>query len=97
MTGGVGSIQSSLAEFAAVDAALLAPKPSNLKMREAVGLPLFFITAWEGLIDRAQVQARQKVLIHGGAGGVGHAAVQLARSFGAEVFATGSAESLARV
>jgi len=58
MTGGVGSIQSSLAEFAAVDAALLAPKPSNLKMREAVGLPLFFITAWEGLIDRAQIQAR---------------------------------------
>ena len=95
MTGGVGGIQGSLAEFAAVDAALLAPKPSSLTMREAAALPLIFITAWEGLVDRAQVQAGQKVLIHGGAGGVGHVAVQLARSFGAEVFATGSAENLA--
>jgi len=94
MTGGVGGIQGSLAEFAAVDAALLAPKPSNLTMREAAALPLIFITAWEGLVDRAQVQAGQKVLIHGGAGGVGHIAVQLARSFGAEVFATGSAKNL---
>jgi NADPH2:quinone reductase len=94
MTGGVGGVQGSLAEFAAVDAALLAPKPSNLEMREAAALPLIFITAWEGLVDRAQVQAGQKVLIHGGAGGVGHVAVQLARSFGAEVFATGSTENL---
>src|SRR5262249_51845739 len=94
MTGGVGGIQGSLAEFAAVDAALLAPKPSNLTMREAAALPLIFITAWEGLVDRAQVQAGQKVLIHGGAGCVGHTAVQLARSFGAEVFATGSAKNL---
>jgi len=94
MTGGVGGIQGSLTEFAAVDATLLAPKPSSLTMREAAALPLIFITAWEGLVDRAQVQAGQKVLIHGGAGGVGHVAVQLARSFGAEVFATGSAENL---
>jgi NADPH2:quinone reductase len=94
MTGGVGGIQGSLAEFAAVDATLLAPKPSNLEMREAAALPLIFITAWEGLVDRARVRAGQKVLIHGGAGGVGHIAVQLARSFGAEVFATGSDESL---
>ena len=94
MTGGVGGIQGSLTEFAAVDATLLAPKPSSLTMREAAALPLIFITAWEGLVDRAQIQAGQKVLIHGGAGGVGHVAVQLARSFGAEVFATGSAENL---
>ena len=94
MTGGVGGIQGSLAKFAAVDAALLALKPSNLTMREAAALPLIFITAWEGLVDRAQIQAGQKVLIHGGSGGVGHVAVQLARSFGAEVFATGSAENL---
>jgi len=94
MTGGVGGIQGSLTKFAAVDATLLAPKPSSLTMREAAALPLIFITAWEGLVDRAQIQAGQKVLIHGGAGGVGHVAVQLARSFGAEVFATGSAENL---
>jgi NADPH:quinone reductase len=95
MTGGVGGIPGSLAEYAAVDAALLARKPSNLAMREASALPLIFITAWEGLVDRARVQAGQKVLVHGGAGGVGHIAVQLARALGAEVFATGSPKSMA--
>jgi NADPH2:quinone reductase len=91
MTGGVGGLQGSLAEFASVDANLLALKPSNLSMREAAALPLVVITAWEGLVDRAQVHAGQKVLIHAGAGGVGHVAVQIARAFGAEVFATVSA------
>jgi NADPH:quinone reductase-like Zn-dependent oxidoreductase len=95
MTGGVGGIQGSLAEYAAVDAALLARKPAGLSMREAAALPLIFITAWEGLVDRAKVHAGQKVLVHGGAGGVGHVAVQLARARGAEVFATGSPRSLA--
>ncbi|WP_338306382.1 zinc-dependent alcohol dehydrogenase family protein [Bradyrhizobium sp. TM233] len=90
MTGGVGGVQGSLAEFAAVDADLLALKPANLSMREAAALPLIVITAWEGLIDRAGLKAGQKVLIHGGAGGVGHVAIQIARAFGAEVFATGS-------
>src|SRR5262249_6683824 len=80
MTGGVGGVQGSLAQYAAADAALLAPKPSNLTMREAAALPLIFITAWEGLVDRAKIQATQKVLVHGGAGGVGHVAVQLARA-----------------
>src|ERR1700761_5179343 len=94
MTGGVGGVQGSLAEFAAVDAALLAPKPATLTMREAAALPLIFITAWEGLVDRAHVQPGERVLVHGGAGGVGHIAVQLANAFGAKSFATGSAESL---
>jgi NADPH2:quinone reductase len=92
MTGGVGGLQGSLAEYAAVDADLLAKKPTNLSMREAASLPLIFITAWEGLVDRAHVGAGQKVLIHGGAGGVGHVAIQIARAFGADVFATGSAK-----
>jgi NADPH:quinone reductase-like Zn-dependent oxidoreductase len=95
MTGGVGGLQGSLAEYAAVDADLLAPKPANLAMREAAALPLIFITAWEGLVDRAAVHSGQKVLIHGGAGGVGHIAIQIARAFGAEVFATGSAANQA--
>src|SRR6201996_5930502 len=77
MTGGVGGVQGSLAEYAAIDADLLAPKPNNLSMREAAALPLIFITAWEGLVDRAYVAAGQKVLIHGGAGGVGHVAIQI--------------------
>ena len=91
MTGGVGGLQGSLAEFAAVDARLLAPKPANLTMREAAALPLIFITAWEGLVDRAAVKAGQKVLVLGGAGGVGHIVVQIARAYGAEVFAVDGA------
>ncbi len=89
LTGGVGGLQGSLAEYAAVDADLLAVKPRNFSMREAAALPLVFITAWEGLVDRAGVKAREKVLVQG-AGGVGHIAIQLARAFGAEVFAVDS-------
>jgi NADPH2:quinone reductase len=90
-TGGIGGVPGSLADYAAVDARLLARKPVKLSMREAAALPLVFITAWEGLVDRARVQAGHRVLVHGGAGGVGHVAVQLARARGAEVFATGTA------
>lgn len=90
MTGGVGGVPGSLAEYAAVDTTLLAIKPSNLTMREAAALPLAFITAWEGLVDRAKIAQGQKLLVQGGAGGVGHIAIQIARTFGAEVYATGS-------
>jgi NADPH:quinone reductase-like Zn-dependent oxidoreductase len=92
MTGGIGGLQGSLAEFASVDADLLAIKPANLTMRDAAALPLSVLTAWEGLVDRAQVQTGQKVLVHAGAGGVGHIVVQLAHAFGANVFATVSAD-----
>jgi NADPH2:quinone reductase len=89
-TGGVGGVQGSLAQYAAVDADLLALKPVNLDMREAAALPLVVITAWEGLVDRAGISAGQTVLIHGGAGGVGHVAIQIARAFGGTVFSTGA-------
>ncbi|MES2152339.1 MAG: zinc-dependent alcohol dehydrogenase family protein [Pseudomonadota bacterium] len=92
MAGGIGGVQGSLAQFSAVDADLLAIKPANISMREAAALPLVFITAWEGLVDRAQLSADKTVLVHGGAGGVGHIAVQIAVAAGARVFATGSAE-----
>ena len=92
MVGGVGGHQGTLAEFVAASADLIAHKPKSLSMREAAALPLIAITAWEGLIDRANVHAGQKVLIHAGAGGVGHIAVQLAKANGAEVFATVSAD-----
>ncbi|MBS1523812.1 MAG: zinc-dependent alcohol dehydrogenase family protein [Bacteroidetes bacterium] len=88
MTGGVGGNQGSLAEYATVDANLLAIKPGNLNMREAAALPLIFITAWEGLVDRANVSERKTVLVHGGAGGVGHVAIQIAKAKGAMVFST---------
>ena len=91
LAGGVGGLQGTLAQFAAVDAALLARKPDNLSMREAAALPLVAVTAWEGLVDRANVRAGQSVLVHGGAGGVGHVAVQIAAALGAKVFATGTA------
>ncbi len=97
MTGGVGGVQGSLAEFAAVDARLLAPAPSTLSLREAATLPLAFITAWEGLVDRARVQSGQTVLVLGGTGAVGQAAIQLAKALGARVFATAGAARRALV
>lgn len=92
LVGGVGGHQGTLAEFIAVSADLIALKPKSLSMREAAALPLVTITAWEGIVDRAKVHAGQKVLVHAGAGGVGYIAAQLAKAFGAKVFATVSAE-----
>jgi len=92
MVGGVGGLQGTLAELIAVDEDLLAKKPRNISMREAAALPLITITAWEGLVDRAKVHGGQTVLVHAGAGGVGSVAVQIAVAYGAEVFATVSAE-----
>lgn len=87
--GGLADLPGALAEYMAADARLIAHKPKSLTMREAAAIPLVGITAYEGL-TRAGVSKGQKVLIQGGAGGVGHLAVQLARHFGAEVSATGS-------
>jgi NADPH:quinone reductase-like Zn-dependent oxidoreductase len=95
MVGGVGGLQGTLAEYVVADADLLALKPNSLSMREAAALPLITITAWEGLVDRAKVYGGQKVLIHAGAGGVGHIAVQLAKALDAEVFATVSPDKRA--
>lgn len=87
--GGLADLPGALAEFMLADTRLIAHKPKTLSMREAAALPLVGITAYEGL-QRAGVRAGQKVLVHGGAGGVGHVAVQLARHLGAEVCATGT-------
>jgi len=94
MTGGVGAVAGSLAEYQVADAGLLAAKPVNLSMAQAAALPLSAITAWEGLVDRAQVGDGDSVLVHGGAGGVGHIAVQLAVARGARVYATGTGASI---
>ena len=95
MTGGVGGVPGSLAEFAAVDADLLAPKPSNLSMRDAASLPLAFITAWEGLVDRAAVKPGQRGLVQGGAGAVGQLVVQLALALGAQAYVVDGASKRA--
>lgn len=97
LSGGVGGHQGSLAEYQLADAELLALKPATLSFREAAALPLVSITAWEGLVDRARLGAGQRVLVHGGAGGIGHVAVQIARALGAEVAATGSAAQAALI
>lgn len=90
LAGGVKGISGSLAEYMVADANLIAIKPKNISMRQAAALPLVFLTAWEGLVDRANVQTGDFVLVNGGAGGVGHMVVQIARIMGAKVFATGS-------
>ena len=89
--GGLGDLQGTLAEYITADRKLIARKPKNLTMKEAASLPLVGITAYEGLI-RANVKSGQKVLVHGGTGGVGHVAVQLAKHFGADVYSTVSGE-----
>ena len=88
LVGGVGGLQGTLAEFVAADAVMLARKPKTLTMQQSAAMPLVTITAWEGLVDRAAVHAGQTVLVHAGAGGVGYAAIQIALSRGARVFAT---------
>ena len=96
--GGVRGMPGCYAEMIAADARLLAPKPAALTLRESAALPLVTITAWEGLA-RAGVRAGQTVLVHGGAGGVGHVAIQLAKARGAEVATTvssGEKAALAR-
>ena len=89
--GGLGSLPGSLAEYMLADADLIAHKPKTLSMKEAAALPLVSITAYEGL-TRAGVSTGKKVLVHGGSGGVGHIAVQLAKHWGADVYATGGGE-----
>jgi NADPH2:quinone reductase len=86
--GGLLGSGGALAEYMLVDANLIAKKPRSLSMSAAAALPLVAITAWEGLFQKARLQTSQHVLIHGGVGGVGHIAVQLAKWAGAKVYTT---------
>ena len=82
----------ALADYMPCDARLLAPMPESLSFREAAALPLVTLTAWEGLVDKAFVQAGEHVLVHGATGGVGHVGIQLAKWRDAEVAATASSQ-----
>ncbi|HET9121939.1 MAG TPA: zinc-dependent alcohol dehydrogenase family protein, partial [Acidiferrobacteraceae bacterium] len=95
--GGVIGSGGALAEYMLADTALVAHKPKTLSWREAAALPLVAITAWEGIFNRTRIQPGQTVLIHGGAGGVGHIAAQLAQQAGAHVFVTVSSEHKAQL
>lgn len=83
----------TFAEFIAVDEADVALKPENLSMEEAASIPLVGLTAWQTLIDRANLTKGQKVFIQAGSGGVGTFAIQLAKHLGATVATTASAAS----
>jgi NADPH:quinone reductase-like Zn-dependent oxidoreductase len=78
----------TFAEYIAVNEADVALKPRNLTMQEAASMPLVGLTAWQVLVERAQLQKGQKVLIHAGSGGVGVFAIQLAKYLGATVATT---------
>ena len=79
------------ADYLAVRAEEIASKPANLDFMQAAAIPLAGITAWQSLVDVGKIGPGQRVLIHAGAGGVGHLAIQIAKSKGAEVVATASA------
>jgi NADPH:quinone reductase-like Zn-dependent oxidoreductase len=85
------------AEYAVAKAAMIAPKPKTLNHVHAASVPVIAVTAWQMVVDFAQLSSGQAVLIHGGAGNVGGYAVQLAKRAGAVVIATASAENAPHV
>ncbi len=95
--GGVKGQGGALAEYMLVDAQLMSHKPRTLSFSKAAALPLVSITAWDGLLDRARVQPGQEILVHAGAGGVGHIALQLAVIKGATAYATVSNEEKGKI
>ena len=86
-----GIVNGGYSEYALASANDVQPKPAELTFEEAASIPMGFLTAWAGVIDAANVQAGQRVLVHGAAGGIGAYAVQLAKWKGAHVTGTASA------
>lgn len=78
------------AQYVVAQARQFVPKPPSLSFEEAAGVPLAALTAWQGLVETGGLAAGQRVLIHAAAGGVGHLAVQIAKSRGAYVIGTAS-------
>lgn len=94
--GGFQGTAGALAEFMPADARLIAKKPTTIGFAEAAALPLVALTAWESLVDSVDVTQGERALVHGGAGGVGHVAVQIAKARGARVATTVSTEAKAQ-
>ncbi|QGY40202.1 zinc-binding dehydrogenase [Pseudodesulfovibrio cashew] len=90
--GGLTGIPGALAEYMTVDERLVARAPQTMALADAAAIPLVAITAWLGLSSRAGIRAGETLLVQGGAGGVGHMAVQLGVHAGAEVHATVSSD-----
>lgn len=89
-----GPMGNSYAQYAVVSAADLVAKPAHLSFEQAASVPLGALTAWQAVIEEAEVQSGQHVLIHGGAGGVGLYAVQFAHWKGAHITVTASSANL---
>ncbi|MFH8371867.1 SDR family NAD(P)-dependent oxidoreductase, partial [Streptomyces sp. NPDC018031] len=85
-----GLFAGAFGPVAVADRRMLAPMPAGWTFAQAASVPVVYLTAYHGLVDLAGVQAGERVLVHAAAGGVGMAAVQIARHLGAEVFATAS-------
>ena len=92
---GLGTLPGNYAEYTVLDERYVVKKPESIDFVEAAAAPLVLITAWESLHDRACIKAGQTVLIHAGAGGVGHVAIQIAKLAGARVLATVSSKEKA--
>ena len=93
--GGLGAHQGNYAEYTVVDERFVACKPASVSFAEAAAAPLVLITAWEALYERGRLAPGERVLIHAGAGGVGHVAIQLAKLKGASVCTTVSSQEKA--
>ena len=93
----LGGGSGSFAEFVSADAKVMALKPKNITHVEAGALPLTGVSAWQALVDHIGLSRGKKILIHGGAGGIGTIAIQLARHLGAYVATTASAKDLQHV
>ena len=89
-----GRIQGSYAEYAKAPASDVQPKPDILTFEQAASVPVGALTAWQAVIEIAEVQSGQRILVHGAAGGVGNYAVQFAKMRGAHVLGTASASNL---
>jgi mycoketide-CoA synthase len=86
----MGLFTGAFGPSAVADARLLAPVPAGWSLAQAAGAPVVFLTAWHALVELARLRAGDRLLVHAAAGGVGIAAVQLARHLGAEVYGTAS-------
>jgi NADPH2:quinone reductase len=86
--GGLGDEPGNYAEYTTLHEEYCAAKPANLGLLDAAALPLVLITAWEALVERAELRNGQTILIHAAAGGVGHIALQLAHRLGARTIVT---------
>jgi len=88
----------SMADYAAVFGKdSVVPAADNLTLQESAAIPLVGLSAWNALVDTAEIQAGMRILIHGGSGGVGSVAIQIAQHFGADIYATCNSANVERV